>query len=105
MKKFRVMLRGSNVGLVIRRWLRRRRENCGFYTTRWVVAADDAGAEASAIELVRAELSEQNLSAFDGDAIIVQAEEIEELSSFADTPVPGGGFAFFPAGAELVLRD
>lgn len=99
MNKYRVMVVGGNVAMVSRRWFRRRRENYGFYTTRFVVAEDEAGAEALAIALVRAELQEQKWPAFQGDTILVRREEIEELSSFGDSLVPGRGFAFFPEGS------
>lgn len=99
MKKFRVMLEGGNVALVSRRWFRRHQENYGFYTTRYVVGEDEADAEAQAIALVRAELAETNISAFNGLTILVRRAEIEELSSFEDALVPGGGFAFFPEGS------
>jgi hypothetical protein len=91
------MLEGGNVALVSRRWFRQRRENYGFYTTRFVVAEDEASAEALAISLVRAELQEQNLSPFQGDRVLVRRKAIEELSSFGTARVPGGGFTFFPA--------
>jgi hypothetical protein len=95
-RKFRVILEGANVALVSRRWLRRRRENVGFYTTRFVVAEDEESAEALAITLVRAELKERGLSAFSGEDVIVRRAEMEELVSFGDAIVPGAGFTFFP---------
>ena len=99
MRKFRVMLEGGNVALVSRRWFRRHRENCGFYTTRYVVADDEVCAETAAIALVRAELAEKNLSAFNGLTILVRRAAIDELSSFEDALVPGRGFTFFPEGS------
>ena len=99
LRKFRVMLEGSNVALVTRRWFRRRREQIGFYTTRFVAAEDEESAEALAVALVRAELSEKGLSAFQGDNIIVRREQLDELESFGEALVPGRGFTFFPASS------
>jgi hypothetical protein len=98
MNKYCVILKGANVALVTRHWLRRRRENCGFYTTRCVVAEDEVAAEAVAIALVRAELKDSHMAAFEGDTIAVRLDSIREVSSFQDSAVPGGGFTFFRAG-------
>ena len=98
MKKFRVMLEGSNVALMTRRWFRRRRGNFGFYTVRYVEAEDEVSAKDVAIALVRAELKEQGLSAFQGEAVVVRSDRVEELASFGDAPAPGRGFSFFPEG-------
>ena len=91
------MLEGGDVALVTRRWFRRRREEVGFYTTRYVIADDENSAEALAIALVRAELSEKGLSAFQGDNVLVRSEQLDELDSFGDALVPGRGFTFFLA--------
>jgi len=94
-----VTLEGGNVALVSRRWFRRRRENYGFFTTRYVVGEDEADAEARAIALVRAELAETKIAAFIGLTILVRRTEIDELSSFEEALVPGRGFTFFPEGS------
>jgi hypothetical protein len=95
MRKFRVMVEGGNVALVSRRWFRHRRENFGFHTARYVLAEDEESAEALAIAVVRAELKDHGLSAFQGDTVVVRRGGIDELSSFGDALVPGRGFAFF----------
>lgn len=99
MRKFRVMLEGRNVALLLRRWFRRRRENVGFFTTRLVSAEDETLAAQQAISLVRAELHESGMGAFQGDSIVVRCKQIEELSSFDDAEAPGRGFTFFPEGS------
>jgi hypothetical protein len=89
------------------RWLpdagfRRRREEVGFYTTRFVAAEDEESAEVLAVALVRAELSENGLSAFQGDNVILRREQLDELESFGEALVPGRGFTFFPRPRRAV---
>jgi hypothetical protein len=58
MRKFLVMLKGRNVVLEFRSWLRRRRGNFGFYTTRYdsralsflSACADEKNATATAMK-------------------------------------------------------
>jgi hypothetical protein len=97
---YRVILHGGFVALTSRRfWLWRRRESVGFYTTRLVRAVNRASAEAQAIALVRAELAESQLEAFDRRPLAIDVERVDELESFGDSSAPGGGFTFYPEGS------
>jgi hypothetical protein len=88
------MLEGDGVTLTRRRWFRQRRERCGFYTTRWVHAADESAALSAAAALVRAELRETAGVDVSEDALTITPVKIVELSSFDHA---GGGFTFFPS--------
>ncbi|HEX6837177.1 MAG TPA: hypothetical protein VF334_11425 [Polyangia bacterium] len=93
---WRVLLRGGFVALRVP-WLVffERRRSCGFFTTRFVRAANRASAEAQAIALVEAELAAQRLEPFDDRPLRVSIEDVDELESFGDSSAPGGGFTFY----------
>jgi hypothetical protein len=92
MRKFRVFVRGEHFLIN----LDGERRRVGFYTTRFVEAADENAAELAAIDLLRNDpqlvkgvLNERS------DPPMMYAEEITELIDFEGCPVPGAGFAFF----------
>lgn len=96
MKKYKVLVRGENFLIN----LDGVKQKVGFYTTRFIEARDEEDAENAVMEMLRADpklikgvLNEKS------DSPIMYAEEIEELESFEGCPVPGGGFAFYPAGS------
>ena len=100
LRHYRVIVRGGFVALTLRRfWFWRRRASVGFYTTRWVRAANGASAEAQAIALVRAELGEQQLEPFDHRPLVIDVDSVDELDNFGDRTSPGGGFTFYPEGS------
>ena len=89
MRRYRVLLNGSNFWLQIDGTPQRR----GFYTTRLVEAADPESAEHAAIELLRVEGKLKTLND-PSDPPRIFAEGIEEVSS-GDAPADAPGFAFF----------
>ena len=67
----------------------------GFFTTRYVEAQDPREAEAKAMDMLKAELSdlvENDMT----DSPVMFLEDITELDSFFDSPTPGTGFSWFP---------
>ena len=68
----------------------------GFYTTRWVEAADPETAELACLELLR---SDPGLAHARGGRIapMVYLEEIVELDEPPENP-PGSGFSFYRMG-------
>lgn len=66
----------------------------GFFTTRFVEAWDKDEAEASVIDMLRVELKAlvQNEKS---DSPMMFVEEIQELETFGEFPVPGVGFAWY----------
>jgi hypothetical protein len=89
MRHYRVRLTGSNFWLQIDGSPERR----GFYTTRFVEAADPESAEHAAIELLRVEGKLKPLND-PSDPPRIFAEQIEEIRS-GDAPAVSPGFAFF----------
>jgi hypothetical protein len=95
-----VRLHGGHVALTVPwLWIFRRRGSYGFYTTRYVRAANRASAEAQAIALVRAELEEKELKPSNDRQVAIAVEEVSELDGFGDAVVPGAGFTFYPEGS------
>jgi len=71
----------------------------GFYTSRLVEAPDEETAELMAVDLLKAEYREV-LSNTKDDPPVVYVEEIVELESFGDNPVPGEGAAWYPEDSD-----
>ena len=67
----------------------------GFFTTRFVEADGPEAAETIAMDMLRLELADlvENDVA---DSPVMFLEDIEEVDSFIEPPVPGAGFAWFP---------
>ena len=90
MPHYRVFLNGQNF------WLEfdQRRQRVGFYTTRFVEAADRRAAEAAAVGKLRTEgkLAPLNNPA---DPPRVVAEKIEEMAE-GDIPAINPGITFYP---------
>jgi hypothetical protein len=66
--------------------------------TRLVSAGDEPLAAQRAITLVRAELHESGMDAFQGDSIVVRCKQIEERSSFDDARSSGTWVHILPGG-------
>lgn len=91
LKKYRVMVEGANFLITFDN----ETAKYGFYTTRFLEAENEEDAEVNAMDILREELADivQNDLA---DSPVMFLAEIEELRSFADYPVPGTGFVWFP---------
>ncbi|CAN7737048.1 hypothetical protein [Duganella sp. LjRoot269] len=94
-KKYRVLLEGRNLLMEMQGL-----ERLGYFTTRYVEAADSEEAAEHAMDLVRKELISTGalLNALD-DPPIVEVSEISRIESFNGIRVPGKGFTFFPEDA------
>jgi hypothetical protein len=72
----------------------------GFFTTRYVKAADVKGASQSAVNLAREELlSTGSLLNEPGDDPIFSVSEIHRIDTFNGVNAPGKGFTFYPMGS------
>lgn len=96
-KKYKVLVRGENFLLNVDG----KNQKLGFYTTRFLEAQNEEGAEEMAIALVRDDpklrsgvLNEQS------DTPVMFAEEIVELESFDGREIPRTGFVFYPEEKE-----
>ena len=69
----------------------------GFYTNRWVAAADAATASEDALRLIRLELGPQSLNS-ESDPYRLLVETVEELQSLSGIETPGRGFTFYLEG-------
>lgn len=69
-------------------------EKLGFFTTRFVEARDEQGAEKLAIDILRRELKPlvQNE---ESNSPMMFVETIEEIDSFPDLDPPGIGFVWY----------
>ena len=88
MKRYRVLLNGTNFLLAVNGVAQRH----GFYTTRWVEAADPDAAELAAVDVLRSEgdLRSRVLNHED-DWPSLYVEEIEEVEQLE----PAAGFSFY----------
>ncbi len=95
MKKYKVTIEGVNFLVGIDTEIRK----YGFFTTRFVEAWDKDEAEAQVIDMLRVELKAlvQNEKS---DSPMMFVEEIVELKTFGDFPVPGAGFTWYPDERE-----
>jgi hypothetical protein len=93
MKKYQVLVRGENFLID----LDGECQKVGFYTTRFVEAEDEEGAELAAMDALRGDpkLTKGVLNA-KTDPPLMYAEEVEEVGSFEGLPAAGMGFAFYP---------
>ncbi len=69
-------------------------DTLGFYATRFIKAYSVSKAEQKSMDLIRKELKGIVLNEKD-DPPILFIEEIDELESFGEYPVPGTGFTWF----------
>ena len=92
MKKFRVLINGTN--LILGQENKEKDIREGFYTTRWVEAIDSKEAEIMVNDLIWDELKSR---VFNGpsDPPKMNVEEIDELEEFGNHLVPGEGFTFY----------
>lgn len=69
-------------------------EKLGFFTTRFVEAKDEPGAENLAMDILRRELKPlvQNE---ESNSPMMFVETIEEIDSFPDLDLPGTGFVWY----------
>lgn len=91
LKKYRVMVEGANFLITFDNEATKH----GFFTTRVVEADGPEAAETIVMDMLRLELADfvENHIA---DSPVMFLEDIEEIDSFLDCPVPGEGFAWFP---------
>lgn len=97
MIKFRVDVHGKHfrVQLIKKRWLRREQLSSklvGFYTTRFVEAANANEAIDKVFEKLRTELANDGRATEDS---ILELNEICEDDSGFDLYSPGGGYTFY----------
>ena len=96
-KKYKVLVRGENFLMN----LDGKNQRLGFYTTRFVEAQNEEGAEEKAIALLRDDPKLRSSVLNDqSDAPVMFAEEIVELTSFDGLKMPGTGFVFYPKESE-----
>ena len=67
----------------------------GFYTTRFVRAANVSEAENLAVEMLRIELRKSARND-QSDSPVIFVEEVEELESFEGLNPPGTGVVWYP---------
>jgi len=89
MKKFKVLVKGSNYKTVVGK----RTHEFGFHTTRFIEAKDYITAKMRALELVVKELDQIVFNNPDGSPEI-EAPQLIEIESFGDHDVPGSGFTW-----------
>lgn len=94
MPHYRVYLNGVNFWLQVDG----KRQRMGFYTTRFVEAANLDDAELAAVDELRAEGKLKPLNDR-GDPARVLVDRIDEVS-IADVPAVRPGLAFFPDDSE-----
>ncbi len=93
MKKYKVFVRGENFLMN----LSGAPQKLGFYTTRFVEAANEEAAEYAVMDLLRADPKLVKSVLNEGsDPPMMYAEEVEELKSFNGFLAPGTGFTFYP---------
>ena len=95
-KKYLVRVHGRNFRLA---WQERRRsvtKITGFYTTRCVVAANPAGAERQAIDLIRQDSKlRRSVKNSPANPPLMFTLDIVEVDTFAPLKPPGTGYLFF----------
>lgn len=91
MKKYKVLVEGANFLITFDDETSKH----GFFTTRFVEARTEEEAESETIEMLRVEL-EEVVKNDQADSPVMFIDEIVELDSFGDFPVPGTGFVWFP---------
>ena len=97
MKKYKIFARGQNFLFDVNG----KPERLGFYTTRFVEAADEKAAEENAISILRDDPTLKQCTLNEKtDAPMLFVEEITEVDSFNGLNVPGAGFSFYPETYE-----
>lgn len=95
LRKYSVLIEGENLLMGIQDVQR-----FGFFTTRYVVAADVKSASQRAIDLAREELlAEGCLMNGLGDNPTFTVGDILQVDSFNGFHVPGKGFTLYPMGS------
>ena len=97
MRKFKLFINGTNFLMNVED----QPLKMGFYTTRYLEAADEAMAEEAVIEMLKedAHLVEATLNDLD-DSPMLFVLEITEMESLEGCPVPGTGFTFYSEDEE-----
>lgn len=91
LNKYRVLVEGENLLLDFAGVQR-----FGFFTTRYVKAANAEDASQRAIDLARTELlSTESLLNERGDDPVFSISEIRQVTTFKGVNAPGGGFTFY----------
>lgn len=92
LNKYSVLVEGQNLLMDLQGVQR-----FGFFTTRYVKAADVKAASERAVDLAREELlSTGSLLNERGDDPVFSVSEIRQINTFNSVNVPGKGFTFFP---------
>lgn len=89
-RKYRISVEGKNFKIRLEKVV----QQLGFYTTRFIIAENEAVACETALDLIRNELKEIVLNE-PSDPPMMFIEETVELDSFGDNMVPGKGFTWF----------
>jgi hypothetical protein len=95
LNKYSVLIEGENLLMAPQG-----AQRFGFFTTRYVKAADAEGASLRAVDLARKELLSTGLL-FNkrGDDPVFTISEVLQIDTFKDIDVPGKGFTFYPMGS------
>lgn len=97
MRKFRVRLQGCNFLIPI---VGKGESKHGFYTNRFVEAADERAAELAAVDQLRARQSLRELVRnLPDDPPRIVLNELEEVSSFDGLPTLDQGLVWYPESA------
>ncbi len=95
LNKYSVLVEGENLLIDVQGVQR-----VGFFTTRYVKAANEKGASQRAVDLAREELrSTGSLLNERGDEPIFSVNEIVQIETFSGVDAPGKGFTFYPMGS------
>jgi hypothetical protein len=90
--RYSVLIEGENVLMDLQGVQR-----FGFFTTRYVKAADVESASQRAVDLAREELLSAGLLLNErGDNPLITVSEIRQIKTFNGASVPGKGFTFYP---------
>lgn len=72
-------------------------QRLGFFTTRWVEAADPEKAELKAVELVKTDKSlVKSVRNEKDNPPMIYLSELSEIDSFDGVNIPGAGYSFYP---------
>jgi hypothetical protein len=92
LNKYSVLVEGENLLMDLQGVQR-----YGFFTTRYVKAADGEAASQYAVDLAREELLSSGLLLNErGDNPIFSVSEILQIGTFNGVNAPGKGFTFYP---------
>lgn len=91
MKRFRVLMNGSNFLLLLDGKVRR----VGFFVTRFVLAPDHEQAELAAVEMLQADSVLRRARNARDDPPVLYVEEVEEAYGIQEQNGTQPGFAFY----------